>query len=72
MEIYLDDIIVCSDSIMEHVEHIKTIINILTREKLYLSKKKLYFLCPELKVLGCVISNDGIYMDSYKVNWVLA
>ena len=52
MDVYLDDIIIYSNSINEHVEHVKTVIDILTREKLYLSKKKLYFLCSEMKILG--------------------
>ena len=39
MDVYLDDIIIYSDSIKDHVEHVKIVIDILTREKLYLSKK---------------------------------
>ena len=71
MDVYLDDIIIYSDSIKDHVEHVNIVIDILTREKLYLSKKKLYFLCPEMKILGCVVSDNGIRMDPYKVDSVL-
>ena len=39
MDVYLDDIIIYSDSIKDHVEHVKIVIDILIREKLYLSKK---------------------------------
>ena len=72
MDVYLDDIIIYSNSINEHVEHVKTVIDILTREKLYLSKKKLYFLCSEMKILGRIVSDHGIWMDPYKVDSVLA
>ena len=72
MDVYLDNIIIYSDSVREHVKHVKVVIDILTREKLYLSKKKLYFLCPEMKILGHIISDDGIRMDPYKVDSVMA
>ena len=37
---------------------------------MYLSKKKLQFLAPELRILGHVIDNDRICMDSDKVDTV--
>ena len=52
MDVYLDNIVVYSDMLEEHVEHITTIINILKCEKLYLSENKLRFLCKEMKILG--------------------
>ena len=52
MDIYLDDIVIYSDTLAEHVKHVKLVIDILTREKLYLSKKKLNFIAPELHILG--------------------
>jgi hypothetical protein len=72
MDVYLDDIIVYSDTLEEHVEHVKIVIDLLTKEKLYLSKRKLQFLCKELKVLGHVIDVDSIRMDPAKVDNVLA
>ena len=71
MDVYLDDIIVYSNTIEEHVEHVKTVIKILIREKLYLSAKKLHFLCSELQILGRVVTDEGIRMDPYKVDCVL-
>jgi hypothetical protein len=44
MDIYLDNIIVYSDSVEEHVQHFKLIVDILVHEKLYLSESKLNFL----------------------------
>ena len=37
MDIYLDDIVIYSDSLNEHVKHVKLVIDVLRREKLYLS-----------------------------------
>jgi len=70
MDVYLDDIFIYSDTLAEHVQHVKLIIDVLKREKLYLSKKKLQFLAPELRILGRVVDDDGIHMDSDKVDTV--
>jgi len=50
--------------------HIQTIVNILKCEHLFLSEKKLKFLCPELKVLGYIITDNDIKMNLDKVNKV--
>ena len=70
MDIYLDDIFIYSDTLEEHIKHVKLIIDVLKQEKLYLSKKKLQFLAPELRILGQVVDDDGIRMDSDKVDTV--
>jgi len=71
MDVYLDDIIIYSDTLEEHVWHVTTVIRILKKEKLYLSEKKLHFLCKEVKILGCVVTDDGIRMDPEKVDRVV-
>lgn len=71
MDVYLDDIIIYSDTLEDHVRHVKTVLEILTREKLYLSEKKLHFLCDEVKILGRVVTNNGIKMDPEKVDRIL-
>ena len=71
MDIYLDDIVVYSSTLDDHVKHVKLVLDVLGREKLYLSKSKLHFVQPELKILGRVIDNQGIRMDSAKVDSVV-
>ena len=71
MDVYLDDIIIYSDTLEEHVKHVTIVLDILKREKLYLSEKKLHFLCKEVKILGCIVTNDGIRMDPEKVDGIL-
>ncbi|CAA7270581.1 unnamed protein product [Cyclocybe aegerita] len=71
MDIYLDDIIVYSDTLDDHIEHVKSILDVLKDEKLYLSKNKLHFLEPELKILGWIVTDDGIRMDPDKVDSVI-
>jgi hypothetical protein len=60
MDIYLDDIVIYLETLAEHVQHIKLVLDILKREQLYLSEKKLNFISPELHILGQVINDDGI------------
>ena len=71
MDIYLDYIMIYSDTLGEHVKHVKLVLDILHREKLYLSWSKLHFIAPELKLLGQIIYNEGIRMDSEKVDSVM-
>ena len=71
MDIYLDDIVIYSNTLDEHVKHVKLVIDILRKERLYLSRSKLRFIAPELKLLGRSIDNEGIRMDTEKVDSVL-
>jgi hypothetical protein len=71
MDIYLDDIVVYSSTLADHIKYVKLIVDILAREKLYLSKNKLHFLKSELKILGRIISDGGIRMDPDKVDTVI-
>ena len=71
MDIYLDDIVIYSDSLEEHIQHVKLVLDILLCEKLYLGSSKLRFIAPTVKLLGCVIDDQGIQMDSNKVDTVI-
>ena len=71
MDIYLDDIVIYSNTLKEHREHVKIVLDILEREKLYLSGSKIHFLQQNLKLLGRIIDDNGIRMDSDKVDSVL-
>ena len=71
MFVYLDDIIIFSDSIEEHLKHIRIIFDVLRREKLYLGPNKMQFFAEELKILGHVIDSKGIRMDPHKVDKVV-
>ncbi|PIL30265.1 hypothetical protein GSI_07443 [Ganoderma sinense ZZ0214-1] len=72
MDVYLDDIAVYSDTLEEHLQHVKLVIDILRKETLYLSAMKLRFLCREMKILGRIVDDQGIRMDPEKVDNVLS
>ena len=69
--VYLNDIIIFSDSIKDHVDHIRIMFDILRKEKSYLGPSKMQFFTEELKILGHVVDNNGISMDPHKVDKVL-
>jgi Reverse transcriptase (RNA-dependent DNA polymerase)/Retroviral aspartyl protease len=71
MDVYLDNIVVYSNSLEDHVEHVKIVLDILRKEKLYLSKGKLRLIADKLCILGWVIDDKGIWMDPDKVDSVL-
>ena len=60
MYVYLDDVIIFSDSIEDHLKHVKTVFDILRKEQLFLSTNKMQFFAEELKILGHVIDDKGI------------
>lgn len=72
MDPYLDDVYIYSDSLEDHVKDCKHAMDILWKEKLFLSDGKLEFLVDRIEVLGHVIEGDRIMMDPHKVDSVAA
>ncbi|GJE97660.1 polyprotein [Phanerochaete sordida] len=70
MDVYLDDIVIYSDTAEEHVRHVKLVIDVLRREQFYLSAHKLNFFASALKILGHIIDDKGVRMDPDKVDRV--
>lgn len=68
MDVYLDDIVIYSNTLKVHIEHCKIVLNILKKEKLYLSESKLRFICNKAKILGQIVDDNGVRMDPDKVN----
>ena len=65
--VYVDDIIVFSSSIDEHIHHLKVVISRLSQANLTLNSKKCLFGYKQLHVLGHVISSEGIHVDFSKL-----
>jgi hypothetical protein len=70
--VYLDDIVIWSDSIEEHHRNVRTILNTLHAAHLYCNPKKTQLYCSSIDFLGHCISNNGIEADSRKVDRILA
>ncbi|KAJ8556930.1 hypothetical protein ON010_g9037 [Phytophthora cinnamomi] len=68
---YLDDICVFSKSLDEHVEHLRTLFDILRREKLYCHLSKCHFGQSEVKFHGHIISAKGLAVDTHKTEAIV-
>lgn len=71
--VYLDDIIIWSQSVEEHRRNVATILDALRKHSLFCSLKKTDLFCLDLNFLGHRISRAGIQPDGAKVekiaNW---
>ena len=63
----LDDVIVFSATFVEHVQHVRTILDILRKHKLYVKIEKCEFDREEMTFVGFLVSKSGIKMDPAKV-----
>ena len=69
--IYLDDIVIWSNSVEEHTRHIRMVLNALRVAKLYCNLKKCHFYLLEIDFLGHHISACGIKANTSKVDKIL-
>lgn len=71
VEVYLDDIIVHSETEEEHEEHVKQVLQKLREAKVILKLKKCEFHVTETTFLGYVITKEGFAMQEGKVQSIL-
>ena len=65
--VYFDDILIYSTSLEHHILHVKSVFDVLRRERLYANAEKCIFYSDQLIFLGFVISAQGIHVDDEKV-----
>ena len=65
--VYFDDILVYSRNLDEHVGHLRLVLGVLRKERLFTNLKKCDFCKDELVFLGFVVSVAGIKVDQSKV-----
>ena len=73
MIVFIDDILIYSRSEEEHANHLRLVLEILQKERLYAKFSKCKFWLKEVQFLGHVISKEGILVDPAKIeavsNW---
>jgi hypothetical protein len=69
--VYLDDILIFSKSMEEHVGHVKEVKKRLQQNHLYCNPKKCDFFVNRVTYIGLVITPEGIFMEKEKVQAVL-
>ncbi|GKC60472.1 putative reverse transcriptase domain-containing protein [Tanacetum coccineum] len=65
--VFIDDILIYSKDRKEHEEHLKAILELLKKEKLYAKFSKCEFWIPKVQFLGHVIDSRGIHVDPAKI-----
>lgn len=69
--VYLDDILIFSKTLEEHMVHMCMVFEKLREGKLLINLKKCSFVEKELVYLGFVVSAEGLKMDPKKVQAIL-
>ena len=65
--VYLDDILVFSKDVPEHLTHLQRVFERLRREKFQAKRQKCEFGKSRVKYLGHVVENGTVYADPDKV-----
>lgn len=71
VQIYVDDILIMSNSHEEHLIQLQEVIKRLTNANLTINQKKCRFAYFKLNILGHTISSKGIEIDKHKITNVL-
>ncbi|MCO5568346.1 hypothetical protein L7F22_022045 [Adiantum nelumboides] len=64
---FFDDMIVFSKSEVEHMEHLRAVLEMLRKESLVVNGKKSEFFMEEIHFLGHIVSKDRVRMDPAKI-----
>ncbi|KAK4389735.1 Retrovirus-related Pol polyprotein from transposon.6 [Sesamum angolense] len=71
MFVFIDDILIYSNSREEHEQHLHTVLQILREKQLYAKFSKCEFWMEEIAFIGHVVSKGGVQPDSAKVKAIL-
>ncbi len=69
--VYLDDILVCSDTFDEHINHLRKVFTKLKEAKLIIKLKKYKFGQRKIKFLGYTIGTDGLRTDPENIEKII-
>ena len=70
MVFYFDDILIYSKNLDDHLIHLKYVLDVLRKERLFDNLKKCTFCTNKLVFLGFVVSARGMQVDEEKVRAV--
>ena len=59
VDMYLDDIIIFSETLSEHFSHIRKVLQCFKKANLKLNPKKCRFCCSEVEYLGHIVAPHG-------------
>jgi hypothetical protein len=65
--VYVDDIVIFSNTMEEHLEHVNAVIERLTKARLIINKEKSHFLRTQVVLLGFLVDANGKRINPEKV-----
>ncbi len=69
--VYLDDILIFSSSLQEHVQHVRRVLQRLLENGLFVKAEKCAFHAQSVPFLGFIVSPEGVRMDPDRVKAVV-
>ena len=69
--VFIDDILIYSKTKEEHVAHLREVLEVLRRERLYAKFSKCAFWLQEVQFLGHLVNREGIKVDPSKIEAVM-
>lgn len=69
--IFIDDILIYSQNIEEHKEHLHIVLQVLREHQLHAKYNKCDFIKEKIQYLGHVITKDGIVVDPEKIRTIM-
>ena len=69
--VYLDDVIIFSDSLEDHIRDIREVFELISKAKLKLKLEKCQFMQKSVNFLGHVITPEGIQPDPAKIEKIV-
>ncbi|KAI3673781.1 hypothetical protein L6452_39911 [Arctium lappa] len=70
--VFIDDILIYSRDEVDHARHLRDVLEILMREKLYAKFSKCEFWLKEVQFLGHIVSKDGVKVDPAKIEAMMS
>lgn len=68
--VYLDDILIFSRTLEEHVQHVRLVLQRLLENKLYVKPEKCEFYLPSVSFLGYIVAQVQLQPDPVKIRAV--
>jgi hypothetical protein len=65
--VFVDDILIYSESLEAHQTHLQQVFQILRANQLFIKKSKCTFAQPQLEYLGHIIGEQGVQTDPAKI-----
>lgn len=69
--VYFDDIFIFSRDLSTHFAHLRDVLEVLRREKLYGARHKCVFGVDHVLFLGYIVSSKGLHVDPSKVDAIM-